>query len=160
MADDSLVFESIQSSNMPTTAKKSAIRKWAEGMLGNPMSNARGHVVEGAHAFRQTTETLMTAGIMGYIHAESDTGLDMPFHDKHIPLDIGGGALAIAASVVFANDGISSDLRNVGSTMLGIGMFRKSHDFFAEKKMQRLGHGPMAGEGDDDILKRAAGIKT
>jgi hypothetical protein len=126
MADEHMIAAHIAQSNMPDATKKSAIRKWYDGLTGGATSLVRdkvsGHVREGGHVIRQSGEAVIMGGLLGIVDAE--VGLDF----KGFPIDGIVAALGMGASIYMAHDpyGISADMRNIGSDALAILTYRKS----------------------------------
>jgi hypothetical protein len=126
----------------------SAIRRWYEGMTSATASRAKGHAIEGAHAVRGLSEGLVTGSVLGALEAVSPTGLDLSMGPKgwNLPADLALGALAGAGAIAWTHDGIGSDLRNIGTTAIGIFGYRKTGDYI--RKLQTKGGGStMRGEG-------------
>ncbi|HME71349.1 MAG TPA: hypothetical protein VKM54_15970 [Myxococcota bacterium] len=102
--------------------------------------DVRARAVESGHMLRQSAETVVTAGLLGLLHVEMPRGgLDQM--KGRLPVD---GAVAVAGfglSWLAAghDSNVSSDLRNVGATALGILTFRKAFAFAAEKKLHSGG---------------------
>jgi hypothetical protein len=131
MATSDMVLDSIESSNMPSR-DKSMVRRMFDKVSGVSRvgSRARGTMQQAAHTARQGGEAIVTGAILGAIHVEAPTGLDV----KKVPVDLAVAAVGLASGVLM-NDETSQDLRNVGSTALGIYTFRKTADLLAAKKV-------------------------
>src|SRR6185369_3017315 len=93
--------------------------------------------LEGAHAFRAGAEGALTGAALGAAHAVLPNGLDLDTKGR-VPLDgivaavglIGAGyAGGFADSAPFA-----ADLRNAGTSAIGILSFRKTFAFTAAKR--------------------------
>ncbi len=130
----------LEKSNMPAAAK-SSMRRWWDANKDSKMVQAKLHVAAAGQGVRAGGEALFVGGILGVAHAMSPTGLDV----KKVPLDAVGGAVAILASVGMAHTEVGSDLRNAGTTALGIFAFRKTHDMTREIQMKKSGITPGGG---------------
>jgi hypothetical protein len=139
MAQSMIVFDSLAQHGHGSRSK-SGIKRWFEGMM--PDGLHKGHVEEGGSIIRQTGEALLVGGLAGAFHASA--GLDK----GKIPLDAAGGAVALVAAMMtrspFHRDGVSTDLRNTGASLMTIYAFRKAHELVAAKK--RATGGVVAGE--------------
>ena len=93
------------------------------------------------NGIRAGGEALYVGCLLGVAHAVSPTGLDV----KKVPLDAVGGALAIVASAAMAHTEVGADLRNAGTTALGVFAFRKSHDMAREVQLKKSGITPGGG---------------
>jgi hypothetical protein len=144
---------------MRSDGHKGTIRAWVDRMLGHRAIPSRAHLVAGGNALIQGGEAAGTGVLLGAISANRTGGLDVTVKGKHVPADIVGGGIALAASALVPEEGyLSAGLRNAGSVAIGIGTFRKSHDYFAEKKM--AGPAKPAVHGDEDeILRQAQGLR-
>jgi hypothetical protein len=131
MPSSAMVLDSIESSNMPSR-DKSMVRRMFEKMggLSRVGSRTHAHVSHAAHTVRQGGESILTGGVLAAIHVESPTGLDV----RKVPVDLAVGLAGLVSGVALADDA-SQDLRNVGSTALGIYTFRKVGDMLAAKKI-------------------------
>jgi hypothetical protein len=155
----------VSSSNLPAH-EKSAIRQWYNRMTGKVSHVFRGggsmsrHVHASGHALRQGGEALVTGAVLGALHVNLSTGLDV----KRVPIDAVAGAVLLLSGG--AHSEVAQDLRNAGGTALGIYAFRKTHDFLEERKRARGGvagsaikkagmHGEFAG---DPIIEAARGL--
>lgn len=107
-----------------------ALQKWFDHVKSgsSAMTRAKQHAVATGEGLRQGGEALLVGGILGAIHVEK--GLD---HNK-VPVDAAGGVALLVASVALAHEPMGVDLRNAGSTALGIYGFRKTYELLAEKK--------------------------
>ena len=132
MAQSDMVLDSIDSSNMGHR-EKSMVRRMFDKMSGVSRVGSRAHstMQQAAHTVRQGGEAIVTGAILGAIHVEAPTGLDV----KKVPVDLALGVLGLASGVAMGDE-TSQDLRNVGSTALGIYTFRKTSDLLAAKKAQ------------------------
>jgi hypothetical protein len=130
----------LEKSNMPP-AQKTALRRWWDANKDSKMTQAKLHVAAAGQGVRAGGEALFVGGALGAVHAMSPTGLDV----KKVPLDAVGGALAIVASIGMAHTEVGSDLRNAGTTALGIYAFRKTHDMVREVQIKKAGITPGGG---------------
>ena len=105
------------------------------------MTQAKLHVAAAGHGVRAGGEALFVGGALGVLHAMSPTGLDV----KKVPVDAVGGALALVASIGMAHTEVGADLRNAGTTALGIFAFRKTHDMTREIQIKKSGITPGGG---------------
>lgn len=129
-----LALSHVESSNLPTR-EKSAIRKWYESAVarhGSTIGRAKGHVRASGHAARQGAESAATGAALGAAHVYLKNGLDI----GKVPADAALGVAGLAASVWLAQDGMSDDLRNVGSAALTVFAFRKTFKMLGEKRAQ------------------------
>lgn len=152
MPESAMIVDSIARSNMPTDVKKSAIRKWYEGITGG-ISGIQGvgkHITEGGHVIRQSGEAMITGVALGLLDAEK--GLDI----GGIPVDGVIAGLGFVGSIAFAHDpyGICADMRNIGSDALSILLYRKAKAWREKGKTTPVStaHGDM---GDDPIVSAA-----
>ena len=137
MASSDMVLGSVEGSNLPSH-EKSKIRNWVEkvsGGLSKHRSQAMGHVNQIAQVARGGGEALLTGGALGFLHAEMKTGLDMG--EEKIPLDGIVAVVGLGGAIMAGGHETATDLRNTGQTALGILSFRKTHDWIAEKKIQK-----------------------
>ncbi len=154
MAD--LVMRSIANSNM-APHEKSAIRRFLDkNMRSVGIGSVRGHMTHGAHALRAGAEATFIAGLA---HASLKHGLDADAKGE-IPMD-GIAGLVLLGSAAYAGGFSESahDLRNMGSTLLGISVFRKSNEWVAAKRRAKglpVG-GKMAGEIDEGVYESGMG---
>lgn len=130
----------LEKSNMPP-AQKTALRRWWDANKDSKMTQAKLHVAAAGQGVRAGGEALFVGGALGVVHAMSPTGLDV----KKIPLDAVSGALALVASIGMAHTEVGSDLRNAGTTALGIFAFRKTHDMTREIQIKKAGITPGGG---------------
>jgi hypothetical protein len=158
MSDD-LVIQELAASNIPS-AKKSAIRRWYESMGGGLA--VKRHVTETAQAVRQGAESGLTGGALGLFEAEQGA-LDIRIQGHEVPVDGALALLGIGGSIVMANDptGLSSDLRNIGSSALSVFSYRKIRDWrlkskgYVPYKTKSLGHGESDIDMNDPIVQVA-----
>jgi hypothetical protein len=122
-------------------AQKTALRRWWDANKDSKMTQAKLHVAAAGHGVRAGGEALFVGGALGAVHALSPTGLDV----KKVPVDAIGGALALVASIGMAHTEVGADLRNAGTTALGIYAFRKSHDMVREMQIKKAGITPGGG---------------
>jgi hypothetical protein len=135
-----LTVGEIEKSNMPADVK-SKMRQWWEANKDSKLTQAKLHVAAAGSGIRAGGEALFVGGLLGAAHAASPTGLDI----KKVPIDAVGGALAIVASVGMAHTEVGSDLRNAGTTALGVFAFRKTHDMVREVQIKKAGITPGGG---------------
>jgi len=122
-------------------AQKTALRRWWDANKDSKMTQAKLHVAAAGHGVRAGGEALVVGGALGAVHALSPTGLDV----KKVPIDAVGGALALVASIGMAHTEVGADLRNAGTTALGIFAFRKTHDMVREVQIKKAGITPGGG---------------
>lgn len=129
--NDIVVFDSMLRSNLQPK-EKSTIRKWAESVIG-PMTDVRVKDAPGGalSAFRQGSEGLATAGLLAFVHVNTEEGLDY----KGLPLDGVGGAALLGLSAFMGHSELGSDARNIGNDALVVWSYRKMADFFADRRM-------------------------
>jgi len=135
-----LTVRELEGSNMPA-ATKSSLRRWWDENKDSKLVQAKLHVAAAGQGVRAGGEALFVGGLLGAAHAMSPTGLDI----KKVPVDAVGGALAIVASIGMAHTEIGSDLRNAGTTALGVFAFRKTHDMTREIQLKKSGVTPGGG---------------
>ena len=121
----------IAQSNLPASAKKSALMRAWEGVKGGGIKRVESSAIEAGHAVRTGGEGLLTGGILGLIHASK--GLDNIADD--VPLDGLIGAAGLLGAILFPT--VGPDLRNVGGQSLAILSFRKTHDWAHEKNLAK-----------------------
>jgi hypothetical protein len=153
MADEHMVMAEIAQSNIPS-AKKSAIRRWAEGVMGvaGGTEGIKRHASETAHVFRQGAEAAVAGGLLGMLAAERGS-LDIHYRGHEIPIDGVVALVGLGGAVFMARDpmGLSVDMRNVGSDALAIYAFRKAQAWRLQSKHGRpAASGPAAHHGDVD----------
>lgn len=154
-----LVMRSIANSNLPTH-EKSAIRRFLDkNMRTAGIGNVRGHATHAGHALRAAGEAAVVAGLAGLAHASLKHGLDADAKGE-IPMDGIGGLVLLGASAYAGGftEG-AHDLRNAGSTLLGISIFRKSSEWVAAKRRAKgLPVGAkIAGEIDEGVYESGMG---
>lgn len=140
MIPTGLTVRELENSNMPA-GTKSSLRKWWDANKDSKIVQAKLHVAAAGQGIRAGGEALFVGGALGAVHALSPTGLDV----KKVPVDAVGGALAIVASVGLAHTEVGADLRNAGTTALGIFAFRKTHDMTREIQLKKAGITPGGG---------------
>lgn len=130
---DMIVYDS----SLRPSAQKSVIRKWADVVtLGGATDLLRsseralgvGHVAAALHSVRASGESLVTGALLGAVSGSG--GLDR----KGVPVDLAGGASAIAAGVVLAHSELGITLRTAGHTAIGIYGFRKVEEWLGVRK--------------------------
>jgi hypothetical protein len=125
------VLGAIESSNLPSH-HKSSIRKWLDRATGGAgLGRAKAHALATGHVLRQGGEAVLVGGALGAIKAERAEGLDIK---GKMPIDGIAGAAFLAASIGVANHEVSTDLRNAGSNALTVFAFRKSEQYFLNRK--------------------------
>jgi len=131
-------LDSIETSNM-APAQKSAIRRWYDNMKGGggALQRAKLHAVSAGHGLRSGGEALAVGAGLAALHSSMKTGLDVPAGGHMIPIDAIVGALGIAGSIAAPAEPASVDLRNAGSTAMGIFAFRKVLDLMATAKLKK-----------------------
>jgi hypothetical protein len=134
----------VNQSNIPAH-QKSRISRWLDSVKGggsSALARARGHVTEGAQAFRQGVESGAVGALLGAAHVELPTGLDIQAGKFKIPLDAVVGIAGLAGGVALAHDphNLGSDLRNAGAAALSVFAFRESYRLLAAKKVAGGGH--------------------
>jgi hypothetical protein len=151
-----------------TAPAKSALRNMYERIKagGDKLGKAKLHAASGAAALRQGGESAIIGAALGALDVELKTGLEI----KKVPIDAAFGAGALIASVAWAGEEFSADLRNAGSAAIAVSAYRKTHDFLAEKKVHAGGtpgsvaakaaiHGDFGADvGTDPILAAAVGF--
>jgi hypothetical protein len=130
----------LDKSTLPS-ATKSAMRRWWDQNKDSKLTQAKLHVAAAGQGVRAGGEALFVGGALGAAHALSPTGLDV----KKVPVDAVAGALAIVASIGMAHTEVGSDLRNAGTTALGVFAFRKTHDMVREVQIKKSGVTPGGG---------------
>lgn len=118
------------------THGKSHLRTMFEKVSGHGsagLARAKGHMVEGGHAFRQAGESVVVGGLLGYANATLKTGLDV----GKVPIDAVVGVLGLGGRALMAHDGIASDLGNAGAAAAAIFTFRKTQAFVAAKRAEK-----------------------
>jgi hypothetical protein len=159
---DMISMRSLAHSNLPS-GQKSAIRRFLDrnvpSMSG--LGSMRGHATHSAHALRAGGEALIVGGLAGLAHASLKHGLDGDAKGQ-IPLD-GIGGLLLLAGAGYAGGFTESahDLRNAGSTLLGIAVFRKSAEWVAAKRRAKglpVG-GKIAGEVEEGVYETGMGAE-
>lgn len=121
----------IAQSNLPATAKKSALMRAWEGIKGGGIKRVESSAVEAGHAVRAGGESLLVGGVLGLVHASK--GLDNVVDEA--PLDGIIGGLGILGAILIPS--VGPDLRQIGATSLGILSFRKVHDWAHEKNVAK-----------------------
>jgi len=123
-------------------SRKSVYRDWYDKMAAQALGHDKieqvgAHVIEGAQVVRSGGEALITGGILGLLHVELKGGLDAKMGNSLVPVDGAIAALGLGGAIFAANHptGIATDLRNIGSTALGIFTFRQTLALLGEKKL-------------------------
>lgn len=152
---DMISMRSLANSNLPST-QKSAIRRFLDRNVPSlrGMGSIQGHAKHTAHALRAGGESVIVGGLAGLAHATLKHGLDADAKG-HVPID-GITGLVLLAGAGYAGGFTESahDLRNAGSTLLGISVFRKSAEWVAAKRRAKglpVG-GKIAGEFGDEVV--------
>ena len=148
----------IGSSNM-TAPVKTGMGKFFASMVGDSKhyGRVRSHVIQAGHTTRLYAESALVGAALGAIHAGiPQTGLDIvarpamaatdpkntsgkPKAAITVPADLALAVVAGAAGNLLAGEGVegvSADLRNVGSAALAVFSFRKGADVVAAKLRQ------------------------
>ena len=150
---NALSLRSIESSNLPS-GQKSAIRRFLEHNVGSmrAVGSIRGHAVHTAHALRAGGESVLAGALAGLAHASLKHGLDTDAKGQ-VPLDgIVGGLLLLGAGYAGGFTDGAHDMRNFGSTLLGIATFRNSFKWVAaRRKAKGLPVGAISGEIDEGM---------
>lgn len=128
------VYEAAMKSNLQAP-EKHAIQQWAEKMIG-PLEVLRDIRVQDApgglmSAFRQTSEGLMLAAGLAYLHVNVKNGLDV----RGVPVDGAIGMGLAIASGFLGHSELGTDFRNVGQDATLICAFRKLSDVFARQRL-------------------------
>lgn len=87
----------------------------------------------------QTVESGAVAYWLGMGHVHWKNGLDYKMSDtsdSQIPLDLAGGAVAVAASVAAGASPLSAHLRNLGVGAISVWAFRKAYNVNAQAAKQ------------------------
>jgi hypothetical protein len=164
-----LVFDSILSSNLPRH-EKSTIMQWfdkhTDGRASRYSNLVRGgqrHISAGLSAVRQSGESLIAGSLLGALHAELKTGLDV----GKVPLDLVLAATAMPAGVALAHHDGAEDLRNVAASGFTVFGFRKTYGLLAEHRLAAgatpariagesdMGHDDEFAPGEDPIIAAA-----
>lgn len=125
------LYDSIQGSNLGH-GEKSALRRWFESNAPAVLSRPRAvHVRNGMAAFRQGSESVIAGALLGLVHADAPTGLDV----WGVPVDGGLGFLLTLGSA--ADSEYSSDARNIGTTCLGVFSFRTTTALRTEMRVKK-----------------------
>lgn len=127
-------------------AHKSTIRRWIEKIADETGSKVvKSHAAELAYTIRQMGEGGVVGCALGAVDAEF--GLDV----KGVPIDLLLAAAGSGAAMYTAADenGISHDLRNVGSHSFSIFTFRKTKELM--QKIKIAGEGAEAESTTSDV---------
>lgn len=160
-----MVLDSIEHSNLGSR-EKSQIRQWVDRVSGGIKrygGAAKTYAGETGQVLRGGGEAIVVGGMLGGLHAELKTGLDVA--NGKVPLDGVVAVVGLGGAIAAAGTEFCTDLRNSGQTAIGILSFRKTHDWIAEKKIARgevpgsaqLAKGPKSkmhgddGVGDDGV---------
>lgn len=162
MPSEATMLAEIAQSNIPP-ARKSAIRRWYEGVSGivGGGEGIKRHASEGAHAFRQGAEAAATGGLLGLLAAERGS-LDIHYQGHEIPIDGLLALVGLGGAVFMAQDpsGLSTDMRNVGSDALAILTYRKTQAWRLKGKhgnpAGRLAAAAHHGDYEDDPIMAAS----
>ena len=169
-ASDLVLYDNVLSSNLPSTAK-SEMRRWFERTTGHSlalpaMGKLGHHLKRGVSAMRQSGEAGITGGLLGLIHSEAKTGLDV----HGVPVDALLWALATVGSVAAADHELGTDAANIGANCLAVFSFRMTTNFIVRRKVAKgqavpvhlipgsAVHGESSVHGEDPILKVAREI--
>lgn len=152
-------LRSISASNLPSR-EKSAIRRFLDRNLPTSgLGSLRGHAEHSGHALRAAGEGAIVGGLAGLAHASLKHGLDADAKGQ-VPMDGILGLLLLAGSGYAGGFTDSAhDIRNAGTTLLGISVFRKSSEWVAAKRRAKglpVG-GKIAGEIDDGVYESGMG---
>jgi hypothetical protein len=134
MAGEMVLYDSLVSSNIPKE-EKSQLRRWFEGSVGSALTSVRprGQVRAGLSAFRQSSESLMTGALLGFINVEAKNGLDI----GGVPADGVAGAILTIGSALAGDAELAPDARNIGTSCLTVFAFRQTTDLLAEKRRSK-----------------------
>lgn len=168
-ASDLVLYDNVLSSNLPQQAK-SEMRRWFEKATGANIIPRIGkftsHLKRGVSMVRQSGEAGLTGALLGTIHANAKTGLDV----HGIPLDAVGWALGTIGSVAAADHELGTDSANIGANCLAVFSFRMTTNFLVKRAVSKgkavpphlIPGSTIAGEssvhGEDPILKAAREI--
>lgn len=120
--------------------QKNALQRAFDRAMGSgAVAKAKRHAIAGAHAVRQSGESLVMGGLLGAAHVELKTGLDIRAGKAAVPLDGVAGVVLAAAGVALADEEVGTDLRNAGAAALSVFAFRKSYEVVAAHKIKRGG---------------------
>jgi hypothetical protein len=124
------------------TQTRSVYRDWYDRMAAQALGHSKieqagVHMIEGAQVIRQGGESLLTGGLLGFLHVELKGGLDMQMGNSTVPVDGAMAVLGLGGAIAAATHptGIATDMRNIGGTALGIFSFRKTLELLGEKKL-------------------------
>lgn len=160
MANTLALYDSVASSNL-RAPEKSALRRWFEANGPALITKPRPvHIRNTLAAVRHGSESLIAGALLGLIHSEAPTGLDV----FGVPVDAVLGGLFTLGSA--ADSEYSSDARILGGTCIGVFSFRTTTRLRTEMRLRKglsvakhLQYGSptakMAGEGsnEDPILR-------
>lgn len=114
----------------------SAVQQWYRRATGNrAIRKASDSTAEAILGVKQLGEGAFVGALLGYLHVNLKTGLDIKVAGKTVPVD---GAMAIAGPVAAAimSDGIVSEIiRNNSGNAATVYAFRMTYGLLAEKKL-------------------------
>jgi hypothetical protein len=145
MANEAAIVSAIESSNIDRHQKDNLLRHYGKKLgffggqrdprVGGFMEKAKAHAMGSAHVLRQGGESAGVGAMLGALHVELPTGLDvhMGASGPAVPVDGIVAAAGLVGSVLWADNAYADDLRNAGSAALTVLAFRKTHDFMASR---------------------------
>lgn len=169
MASNLALYDSVLSSNLSPNVK-SDLRRWFEGATGMRLSvpsagKIAHHAKRGMSAVRQSGEAVITGGILGLIHVEGKTGLDV----FGVPVDAILWGLATFGGIAAGEHELGADSLNVAADCLTVFSFRMTTNFLTARKVAKgqavpshlIPGSKIHGEsvmGEDPILRAARNI--
>lgn len=151
MTTDLVAFKEIAESDAPHSAK-SLVKRLVDRVTHGGASRA---VAAGEAKLRGDKSGAAVAMVRSGLESTA-TAAGLAWVDVHMGLDIGkvpvdgavGGAAALG-SVALGGSEASTDLRNIANAAISVFAFRKTHQFFAEKRIAAP-KGTAKIHGDDD----------
>jgi hypothetical protein len=138
----------------------SAVKQWLDKVTGGSsgtgiMEHLDNHAEEVALTLRQFGEGGVVGVVLGALHGNLATGLDV----HGVPVDGAAAVIGAVGAVFYANEEFSHDLRNLGSSALTVLAFRKTNELLHAKGVQAAAstaHGEESDVGADDPITEAA----
>lgn len=169
-AYDLALYDRVQGSNLPANAK-SEMRKWFEKATGTSLSipsfgKLGHHVKRGVSAMRTSGEAGMTGALLGLIHAEAKTGLDV----HGVPMDALLWGITTFGGIAAGDHELGTDAINIGANCLSVFSFRMVTNFLVRRQVAKgkpvpahlipgsTIQGQSTVHGEDPILKAARDI--
>jgi len=155
---DIIVFDRNSNAISPDTFRgKSDIAKFFRAATAavptGRLRNVGARVSSAARLTRDTAESGLVGGGLGYLHATLPDGLDF----LGVPWDAAAGGLFGLTSIAFPDSRFAEDLHNNAQSCATVFAFRKVMGFCEEKrkaKSLKSGNSKIAGE-EDPIVKAA-----